>query len=124
MANAATKLRYVIGKSCSQMLDTAVAIGIVPFGSHFPVGYHFELDLRRFKGTPITTIIDAGANKGDTALRFARFFSGATVHAFEPVAATCDVLCKRVASQRRIRVHQEALGNHAGELTIRLHANS
>ena len=124
MADASTKLRYLIGKNCSRLLDAAVTYGAVSLRSRFPVGYHLELDLLRFKRGSMTTIIDVGANKGNTALRFLRFFPDATVHAFEPVPVTCEVLRRRAGFRQRICVQQKALGNQSGMLSIQLHADS
>lgn len=67
---------------------------------------------------PYTTIIDAGANIGALAARWAA--AGATVHVFEAAAANADLLeCSAkingAAVARRLVVHRAALGDTHGE---------
>ncbi len=70
------------------------------------------------------TILDVGANEGETALKLNRFFPAATVHAFEPVSATCAALRARVRHRPEIVVHQLAIGAAEGRATVALHAHS
>ena len=113
-----TRIRYWIGWSAFSLLDAAVLAKSLP--AHFPPGLHLEYDLQRFLAAPVTTIVDGGANVGDTAVRFARYFNVATVHAFEPVGTTFRRLEKRVKNHPRIVCRQLALGEQETKLAITL----
>lgn len=119
-----TNLRYRIGKGLSVLLDSVVSSGIVSASSRLPVGWHLELDVHRFVPEPLITVVDAGANRGDTVARFARFFPRATIYAFEPVASTFALLQRRFAGEPRVHSCQMALGEHPGSLEIQLSDNS
>ncbi|MAY75472.1 MAG: hypothetical protein CMJ31_12315 [Phycisphaerae bacterium] len=71
----------------------------------------------------VATIIDGGANIGDTAERFADAFPAAQVHAFEPVRACFDRLAARFDSTPRVTPHRLALGERAGDAEIRVNRN-
>lgn len=71
-------------------------------------------------GATIATILDVGANDGSSALKFHRAFPQATIHSFEPVSSTFAALQRTVDGVPRIRCHQLALGEQAGEATIYL----
>jgi FkbM family methyltransferase len=107
-----------------QTLDILILNKLVPFPGRFPAGVHFERDFRRFIGKAPTTVIDAGANVGQTALRFSRFFPEATIYSFEPVKDTFRQLVERCASSRNIECIHAALGEGAAEILISLNANS
>ena len=77
------------------------------------------LDLERLLPR-VTTIVDVGANEGRMALLFARAFPEARVFAFEPVPSTFSILRARTSDIPRIRCFDVALGDHDGEVTIRL----
>ena len=111
-----TKLRYWLGKSVYGILDMAVAYKLLP--PRFPVGVHFEYDLRRFLGVPVNEIVDGGANVGGTALRLVRYFKEATIHAFEPVSTTFHRLEERTKMHPQILRRQLALGEQEMDLTI------
>jgi FkbM family methyltransferase len=111
-------LKYWIGQSASDIVDLAVAGNLLPRG--FPAGLHLEYDLQRFLEPPVRVIIDAGANVGDTALRFARFFGQATVHCFEPVGNTFQKLEQRTGKNPRIILQKLALGDREMRLNIKL----
>jgi len=117
-----TQVRYWIGKSGDCVLDTAVASKLVP--TRFPVGWHLEFDLQRFLGPAVNVIVDGGANVGNTALRFARFFNEATIHAFEPIGATFNRLEESIRNCPRIVCKQLALGETEAELSITLSGDS
>ncbi|RYG52722.1 MAG: FkbM family methyltransferase [Chitinophagaceae bacterium] len=70
------------------------------------------------------TIIDAGANIGQTALKFSRYFPTATIYSFEPVSATYAELKKATQGNQKIKIHHEALGVEPSELEIALFEES
>ncbi len=87
----------------------------VIFSETFLYDIHFEaFDLTG------RTVVDAGANVGDTALYFASL--GATVEAYEPDPATYALMLRNLALNpevaARVHPHQEAVGED-GEITFR-----
>jgi FkbM family methyltransferase len=115
-------LRYWVGKSACQIVDAAVLSNMM--STRFPPGLHLEFDLQRFLEKPVLQIIDGGANVGDTALRFARFFRTATVHAFEPVGKTFKILEQRAGTNPRIVLQKLALGEQEMRIAIKLSDDS
>lgn len=55
------------------------------------------------------TIFDVGANIGQSAKKFRRYFPGARIHCFEPSAPSADRI--RARSIKNVEVHQVALGS-------------
>jgi FkbM family methyltransferase len=66
----------------------------------------------------ITTVFDVGANNGSSALKFADAFPAATIHSFEPVTKTFEILRANVAKQQGIRCHRLAMGSAPGVAKI------
>lgn len=71
-------------------------------------------------GAEITTVLDIGANNGSSALKFSDAFPGATVHSFEPVASTFEILQANVAGRKEILCHRLAMGSAPGVAQIYL----
>jgi len=57
----------------------------------------------------------AGANVGQTALRYAAQYPHAVIHSFEPTPATFRKLSRNVANQQRIVPYEMALSDSEGE---------
>ncbi len=70
---------------------------------------------------PEDIAIDCGANVGDVTLELAR--TGATVHAFEPNPAAFAVLEERVGDAHNVRLHRQAVLDHAGDARLYLHVD-
>jgi FkbM family methyltransferase len=71
--------------------------------------------------SPGSRVIDVGANIGVYALPWAAINADVTVHCFEPNLAVRSRLARNVALNRltaRIRLHAEALSDHAGTATL------
>ena len=71
--------------------------------------------------SPGSRVIDVGANIGVYALPWAAINADVTVHCFEPNPAVRSRLARNVALNRltaRIRLHTEALSDHAGTATL------
>lgn len=56
-------------------------------------------------GVTAPTILDVGANEGQSTARFARLWRGAAIHSFEPSPATFQVLQRNAASLAPTVVH-------------------
>jgi FkbM family methyltransferase len=80
-------------------------------------------DAARYRQKPMTTLVDVGANIGQTSLEFHEYFPAATIHAFEPVQATHLKLKENTRHIRGIQTHQLAVGATAGIATIYLQDN-
>jgi FkbM family methyltransferase len=79
--------------------------------------YFFE---RYFAQKAWNTIVDAGANIGQTALKFSKYFPTAIIHSFEPVSATYSQLEVATQNHSKIKIYKKALGVKPSELEIAL----
>lgn len=90
-----------------------------PLTNAVPYGQNWAYDLARFaQRRDLRTIVDAGANVGQTARHCRRFFPRATIHCFEPVPETVDRLRQAVANDSAVRVHPLALSERTGSASI------
>lgn len=118
-------LNYRLGRRLYGARDRVLRRRLPWLDSRFPRGVVFPLDLARFAADrPIETIVDVGANDGGTSLSLAGWFPKATIHAFEPVSETFEILKRRTASFPRITPHPLACGETPGEVRIRLSGHS
>lgn len=76
---------------------------------------------RTILGRAPETILDVGANTGQTALELFRRFPRAKIHSFEPTPAVADELRRNVSHIPNVSVHAIALGSEDG--TARFHLN-
>jgi len=90
-----------------------------------PHGVRLSSDVGRLlPHLQIRTVIDVGANKGQSALEFVRFYPGADLHCFEPVRSTFDELQAAVGNLPTVRCHRVALGSHQGSGRMILEGSS
>lgn len=87
--------------------------------SRHPHGRDDCHDIQR-SGSPITTVLDVGANDGGSAIKFAAAFPAANIHSFEPVSATFERLRENTAHLPGVHCHRLAVGAAAGEAPIYL----
>lgn len=78
--------------------------------------YHDAAALLR--GRTVAHVVDGGAFQGTVTARLAAAFPHATVHAFEPEAASFEFLERRFAGSSRVRLYREALSNQDGEAEL------
>ena len=64
------------------------------------------------------TVIDVGANEGQTAAMFATLFPYAEIHCLEPDAEAFAKLLQSTARERRVHCHRIAVGEVVGELEL------
>jgi len=69
-------------------------------------------------------VFDVGANVGQTAFYFDRWFPDARIHSFEPIPETFRVLEAKVSRHPKIRCHPIALGSTNEVKRIRLMRDS
>jgi len=75
--------------------------------------------LERLALTKPLIIFDVGANTGDYALLVSQLCADATIHAFEPLPSTFEILKKRLADTPTVQLNNFGLG--ASEQVVPLH---
>jgi len=89
-----------------------------------PHGCNPHIDVaRRLTRTKVDMIFDVGANRGQTAQMFRRWYPRAFIHCFEPVSGTFEILEQSVRGDARIRAHHLGLGASAGPQVIGVNAD-
>lgn len=113
-------LNFWVGKTFATLRDAALVHRTPVVWSRYPRGHVFPLDLSRFTARrPLKTIFDIGANQGQTAAEFARWFPHASIHSFEPVAANFQELARQTAGLAGVTAHHAACGSQPGTQFIR-----
>jgi len=74
--------------------------------------------------TPLSTILDIGANDGTTALELHRRFPAARIHSFEPHPTTFARLRTAIAARPAITATNTALGATPGTLPLTVYTES
>lgn len=90
-------------------------------------GFHLYNDLKFYSETfnlPANTLFDVGANVGQTASEMRNYFPKASIHCFEPVDSTFDILRQNLYHDKAIILNNLALGNEDGEALIYLYKES
>jgi FkbM family methyltransferase len=84
-----------------------------------PRGFDWLLDVERsFSPGKPRTVLDVGANVGQTTLSVRKRFPEAAIHAFEPVSSTFATLRSSVGHLRGVHCHDVALSDQEGSRTI------
>jgi FkbM family methyltransferase len=113
-------LNYWVGSTMTTLRDEALVRRLPGLWSRYPRGQVLTLDVARLAGSqPVRMVFDVGANQGQTAAEFSRWFPGATVHSFEPVAANYSELAREAARLPNVVPHHAACGADEGSLFIR-----
>lgn len=114
-----TSMRSQIQRLLKNRLGLRIYRGSVPFGTDL------FADLEKLAGLrSIKTVLDVGANIGQSALRYAEHFPVATIHSFEPVEATYRKLVRNTKEVPNITAHKLAMGAESGRALISLEPNS
>jgi FkbM family methyltransferase len=90
-------------------------------------GFHLLKDLRFYASEfnlPVETIFDVGANIGQTSTELRKYFPDASIHAFEPIDSTFEILSKNICNDRKTILNNIALGAEKKEVTIFLQHES
>lgn len=77
-------------------------------------------DQRLLARGPVRTIVDVGANIGDTVQEYRKTFPDASIYAFEPAPATFKLLAQRFTRDARVKVFPLALADQSGTLPLHL----
>lgn len=90
-----------------------------------PLGIDFERDIKKISQSfRVDNIFDVGANIGQTAIRFSKFFPDAKVFSFEPIHTTFRELQQNTAHLTKVSCWNYAFGSQEGEFTVHLQSNS
>jgi len=83
--------------------------------SSVPFGAYWHRDIKFFpNGRILETVLDVGANTGQTALKVARLFPKSRIYSFEPVPSTFQELVRNTARISKIEPVCCALGADCG----------
>ena len=72
----------------------------------------------------VSTILDVGANIGQSATRYRIAFPSADIHAFEPVPETFDTLKAAMAEDGSVHCHNLALSDRSGSVQMSVQGTS
>lgn len=82
----------------------------------------FDLPMRNILDTEnasaIRTILDVGANVGQSVERFRKFFPDSTIHSFEPVKASYSEGIRRTQGMKNVHWHHLGISNEDGSITF------
>jgi FkbM family methyltransferase len=77
-------------------------------------------DQKMFAAATVRTIVDVGANVGDTVEQYRETFPGASVYALEPAPDTFKLLAERFTKDSHVKSFQLALADKAGTSLLHL----
>lgn len=88
--------------------------------SQLPYGMDWMLDAKRLlpPQTAPQIMFDVGAHKGQTARKLHAEFPLATIHSFEPVPSTFEILVKELAPLPNVHAHNLAMNDRPGVAQI------
>jgi FkbM family methyltransferase len=87
--------------------------------SSVPFGVRWYRDIQFFpNGSKLDTVLDVGANTGQTALTVVRYFPKSRVYSFEPVPSTFQELVWNIAKHPNIEAICCAMGDSQGSARI------
>lgn len=86
-----------------------------------PFGIDHCNDIARFlEGREVKTIIDVGANIGNTVVEYAKCFPAAEILAIEPIKDTYDILCSNISKLSKVKSFHCAAGSTPGTVHVNL----
>jgi len=90
-------------------------------------GFHLLRDLRFYASQfnlSVETIFDVGANIGQTSRELRRYFPDSSIHAFEPINSTFEILKGNLRDDKKIILNNAAMGAEEKETKIFLQDES
>ena len=91
---------------------------------YMPVGIDWLWDCRRVLGNGPHTIIDVGANVGQTSIALHKTFPDSAIYAFEPVQRTFDSLVESTKCIPQISTNRLALSDSCGTVQMQIGLNN
>ena len=125
LVKSAEMLAFALCKRRNRVAVRSIHAAFTAFKYRFEnVDFNFNTNgekriLQRLAVTKPATIFDVGANTGDYSLLASQLVPSATIHAFEPLPSTFDILMKKLAGTPRVRLNNFGLG--AREQIVQLH---
>ncbi len=115
-----TRLRHNGEKMIKQLIKSTLrALGLrLYWEAGLPFGIDLMLDIKRITGEEpnVKTIVDVGANIGQSVERFHLLFPGCKVVSCEPAPAAFDTLNRRFRGNPLVHCEQLALGACSGTI--------
>ncbi len=112
-----TKIRHSIGSGTWRLRHAVLSSRLFPLTRYVKAGSYSSYDMQRFAGKrDFGVIFDVGANIGQTAWEFVRYFSGARTYCFEPSEASFRILKQRYGG--KVHCIQKALGAEVETRTL------
>ncbi|MEI9900133.1 MAG: FkbM family methyltransferase [Hyphomicrobium sp.] len=104
--------RYLLGSSAAGLRDRCLSHSYFPLTRYVPPGMNCLYDMQRFANTKqFPTIFDVGANVGQSASGFVKFFPSAQILCFEPASQPFAELSRAFASNPNVQCFNLALGS-------------
>ena len=92
---------------------------------YLPVGIDWLWDVQRIlRDRSLQMVVDAGANVGQTSRAIKERFPASTIHAFEPVSTTYELLVHNCRGLEGVTAHRVALSDTAGTASMAVGSNS
>jgi FkbM family methyltransferase len=115
-----SRIHSVVGKVGFDLHRLRSAPSGIRWEHDVPFGVRWENDIRCLMGNTSRhlTLLDVGANVGQTAQRLVWVFPKSTIYSFEPVPATFVKLQRNVAHLTQVECVNMALGEEPGEATM------
>jgi len=85
---------------------------------------NFDLIIKKILNFNKITIIDIGANKGQTIERFKKIFNKPKIYAFEPTKNLTKLLDKKYANDQNVKIFNQAVGDKNGKTTFFNYSNN
>lgn len=94
----------------------AIPMKLFPYDTYTSLTRVFDIEER-------LTVVDVGANEGQTIARVLKEFPQSHVHAFEPAPETHERLAASVANDSRVSIYPFACGSKAGSADFHITGN-
>lgn len=117
--------RLLIGATADRLLHATLSRPWFPLLRAFPRGLSWYYDLQRFANRrDFKTLLDVGANTGQTVAGMVQYFPNAQIHSFEPSSGPFAQLKAQFGQRQNVRLESIGLGAEVGSATIYLRGHS
>lgn len=96
-------------------------LGCQIYRGWYPRGMNLKFDLSRIVNVNDPTIVDVGANRGQTSIALSNQFPHSTIYACEPVGSNFEALEGVTHQCQRIKPFKIAIGSESGNQRINLY---
>jgi FkbM family methyltransferase len=113
-------LNYAIGSRLNRAREIILQRRPPVVFDRFPRGRMMEADVLRILDEEPRVVFDIGANVGQTAIGFSKWFPRAEIHSFEPVPDNYRKLVETARSLPGVRTYPWACGANVGTFAMNL----